>query len=61
MTMVHCAYGSAEYSALSAEARAQPLAANPRWCKVDFREAIGWAAGACLLEGACPAGSEGGQ
>jgi len=61
MTMVHCAYGFAEYSGLSVEAQAQRLAANPRWCKVDFRGAVGWVAGACLREGACPAGSEGGQ
>ncbi|HWR88283.1 MAG TPA: hypothetical protein VN277_07680 [Acidiferrobacterales bacterium] len=51
----------AEYSELSAEARAQRLAANPRWCQVDFRGTIGWVAGAYLREGACPSRSEGGQ
>jgi hypothetical protein len=51
----------AEYSALSAEARAQRLAANPRWCKVDFRGALGWVAGTYLREGACLPKSEGGQ
>jgi hypothetical protein len=51
-------HGFAEYSALSAEARAQRLADNSRWCKVDFREAIGCVAGACLREGACPPRSE---
>lgn len=49
-----------EFSTLSSEAQKLRAAANPRWCKVDYRGTTGWVEGRFVAEGACPTGAEGG-
>jgi hypothetical protein len=49
-----------EFSTLSSEAQKLRAAANPRWCKVDYRGTTGWVEGRFVAEGACPPGAEGG-
>ena len=49
-----------EFTTLSAAAQKLRSLENPRWCKVEYRNAVGWVAGRYLAEGACdvPAGPE---
>lgn len=42
-----------EHTELTEEQRDERLAANPRWCKVEYRGAIGWVNAVYLIEGAC--------
>ncbi len=42
-----------EFSTLSKEDQALKLAANPRWCKVEYQGTTGWVEGRNLGEGAC--------
>ena len=42
-----------EFSTLSKETQALKLAANPRWCKIEYQGATGWVEGAYLGEGTC--------
>lgn len=49
-----------EFNTLSSEAQKLRAAANPRWCKVDYRGTTGWVEGRFVAEGACPTGAEGG-
>jgi hypothetical protein len=42
-----------EYTTLTEEEKAARLKANPRWCQVEYRGVVGWAAGRYLGEGGC--------
>ena len=42
-----------EFSTLSEADRKKRLAANPRWCKVEYQGKTGWVAGRYVVEGAC--------
>lgn len=42
-----------EFSTLSDAEKKKRLAANPRWCKVEYKGKTGWVAGRFLAEGAC--------
>jgi hypothetical protein len=44
-----------EFTTLNEEQKRRRAAENPRWCKVDFRGAVGWVAGRYLAEDACSA------
>ncbi len=44
-----------EFTTLSAAQQRQRAAENPRWCKVDYRGTVGWAAGRYLAEDGCAA------
>ena len=42
-----------EYTTLTDEEKAARLKANPRWCRIEYRGVVGWAAGRYLGEGSC--------
>jgi hypothetical protein len=42
-----------EFSTLSEADKKKRLAANPRWCKVEYQGKTGWVAGRYVAEGAC--------
>jgi hypothetical protein len=42
-----------EFSTLPKEAQALRLAANPRWCQIEYQGTTGWVEGRYLAEGAC--------
>ena len=44
----------AEFTTLSEADRKRRAEENPRWCKVEYRGTVGWAAGRYLAEAPCP-------
>jgi hypothetical protein len=42
-----------EFTTLSEEDQRRRAAESPRWCKVDYRGAVGWVAGRYLAEDGC--------
>lgn len=42
-----------EFSTLSEAEKKKRQAANPRWCKVEYKGKTGWVAGRYVAEGAC--------
>jgi hypothetical protein len=42
-----------EFTSLSDKERAERLAANPRWCKVEYHDRTGWVEGQFLAEAPC--------
>jgi hypothetical protein len=42
-----------EFTELSKADQEARLMENPRWCKVEYRDVVGWVAGRYLEEGTC--------
>jgi len=46
-----------EFTTLSKAQQTQRLTENPRWCKIEYQDIVGWVAGRYLAEGSCTRGN----